>query len=529
MTHLLAVSGSNLTLVLGFVTFLARWGGMRASGLALVGVVAVIFFVLLARPEPRVLRAAAMGLVALAGLSAGGRRRGTRALCVAVAVLVLLDPWLARSVGFVLSTLATTGILFLAPWWRDQMAKWMPVPLAEAIAVPLAAQLACTPVVAAISGQVSLVAVVANLVAAPAVGPTTVVGLVAGLVAVVSSTLGHLLGELAGLPAWWIITVADRFASMAGASFNWPATSVGVALLTVLCAAIVVALPGLLRSRGLSLALTLVTALLLFRPGGRIGWPPEDWLMVVCDVGQGDGLVLNAGPGSAVVVDTGPDPDLMDRCLDELGIDKIPLVVLTHFHADHVDGLPGVLEGRQVAEIEASPLADPIEQAAEVRQRAQAAGIPLVIAVPGERRTVGKLQWEVLGPWRTSVPAGNGSGANNASVVMRLEVAGYVLLLSGDAEPEEETDILRAGPDLAADIFKVAHHGSANQDPDFLSAVQAGIAVISVGADNDYGHPSAETVNALERAGATIYRTDLDGDLALVDEDGDLTVVTSDR
>lgn len=251
--------------------------------------------------------------------------------------------------------------------------------------------------------------------------------------------------------------------------------------------------------------------------------------MVVCDVGQGDGLVLNAGPGSAVVVDTGPDPDLMDRCLDELGIDKIPLVVLTHFHADHVDGLPGVLEGRQVAEIEASPLADPIEQAAEVRQRAQAAGIPLVIAVPGERRTVGKLQWEVLGPWRTSVPAGNGSGANNASVVMRLEVAGYVLLLSGDAEPEEETDILRAGPDLAADIYKVAHHGSANQDPDFLSAVQAGIAVISVGADNDYGHPSAETVNALERAGATIYRTDLDGDLALVDEDGDLTVVTSDR
>ncbi|MBA2561202.1 MAG: ComEC/Rec2 family competence protein [Propionibacteriales bacterium] len=163
LTHLLAVSGSNLTLVLGFVLFAARWCGVRARGLAIVGALAVIFFVLLARSEPSVLRAAAMGLVSLAGLSAGGRRRGTRALCVAAVALVMLDPWLARSVGFLLSTVATAGILLLAPGWRDAMARWLPRPLAEAVAVPLSAQLACTPVIAAISGQVSLVAVVSNL------------------------------------------------------------------------------------------------------------------------------------------------------------------------------------------------------------------------------------------------------------------------------------------------------------------------------------------------------------------------------
>jgi len=142
LTHLLAVSGANLTLMLGFLLATSRWCGVRGRWLLVVGAVGVVFFVLLARPQPSVLRAAAMGVVALAGLSAGGRRRGVRALCIAVVSLVLLDPWLARSVGFLLSTVATGGILLLAPRWRDSLARWMPRPLAEAIAVPLAAQLA---------------------------------------------------------------------------------------------------------------------------------------------------------------------------------------------------------------------------------------------------------------------------------------------------------------------------------------------------------------------------------------------------
>ena len=105
------------------------------------------------------LRAAAMGSVALVGLGSRGRDTGIRALGVAVLVLLLLDPWLALSVGFALSALATAGILFLGPPFRDALATWLPRWAAEALAVPFAAQLACTPVVAAISGQVSLVAV----------------------------------------------------------------------------------------------------------------------------------------------------------------------------------------------------------------------------------------------------------------------------------------------------------------------------------------------------------------------------------
>jgi competence protein ComEC len=182
LTHLLAVSGTNLTLVVGFALVVARWCRVRGRWLYVVGAAGILGFVLLARAEPSVLRAAAMGSVALLGMGANGADRGMRALGVATIVLLLADPVLASAVGFGLSVLATAGILLLAPGWRDAMGRWMPRWLAEAIAVPAAAQLACTPLVAAIAGQVSLVAVAANLLAAPAVGPATVLGLLGGIV-----------------------------------------------------------------------------------------------------------------------------------------------------------------------------------------------------------------------------------------------------------------------------------------------------------------------------------------------------------
>ena len=167
LTHLTAVSGTNLTLVVGFLLVLARWCGVRRRWLYVVGAPGIAGFVLIARTEPSVLRAAVMGAVGLLAMGANGRHRALRGLGVAVVLLLLVQPGLAVSAGFALSVLATAGIVILGPGWRDALMRWLPRLLAEAIAVPAAAQLACTPVVAAISGQVSLVAVAANLAVAP--------------------------------------------------------------------------------------------------------------------------------------------------------------------------------------------------------------------------------------------------------------------------------------------------------------------------------------------------------------------------
>jgi competence protein ComEC len=531
LTHLLAVSGSNLTLVLSFTLLVARLARVRARGLTVVAIVAVVFFVLMARPEPSVLRAAAMGLVGLAGLAAGGRRRGSRSLCIAVLFLVLVDPWLARSPGFILSTLATAGILLFGRPWRDALAAWMPASLAEAVAVPLAAQLACTPAVAVLSGSVSLVAIAANVAAAPAVGPATVLGLIGGLIALVSDAAAHLVGLLAAVPAWWIVWIAQKAAGSRGASVGWPAGVVGTVALTAVCLAAAVAMRATLARPTLCLALAALTMLAVVQPWGRIGWPPRDWVMAMCDVGQGDALALHVGDGAAVVVDTGPDPTLVDRCLDDLDIHTVPLVVLTHFHADHVDGLPGVLDGRRVGQIEVSPLAEPADRAEQVAQWAAAAHVPVMTAAVGESWRIGDIQWMTLGPTDATVHGGgesgdgDGSAPNNASVVMSVETHGFRIVLTGDAEPEEEDAILDAGSDLSAEVIKVSHHGSSNQDPDFYASTGAAIALISVGADNDYGHPSPQTIDLLGSLGMRVYRTDLGGTVVLAERDGGLVVV----
>ncbi len=518
LTHLAAVSGTNLTLVVGFVLVLARWAGVRGRGLLLVGLAGVVGFVALARPEPSVVRAAAMGSVALLGMGSGGRERGTRALGVAVLVLLLADPWLALSVGFALSALATAGILVLGPPFRDALARWLPRWAAEGVAVPLAAQLVCTPVIAALSGQVSLVAVAANLAVAAAVAPATVLGLVGGLLLLVVPPLGLLCGRLAGWAAWWIVTVAHHAGALPGSAVGWSAGPVGVALLAVLCAGCALGARRVLGSVGACCAGAGLMVVVLLRPLPNPGWPPAGWVMVACDVGQGDGLVLNAGEGRAVVVDTGPDPPLMARCLDRLGIRSLPVVVLTHFHADHVDGLPAVLGGWRVGEVDVTAVRVPAGGAAAVDRWAAHARVPVRVPRLGEVHRLGDLVWQVVGPAGSAADEGTGeegSVANDASLVLVAQVRGVRILMGGDMEPEAQQELDRELPGLAVDVLKVPHHGSRYQDPDLLSGLNARLAVVSVGAHNDYGHPADSTLRLLARAGMLVRRTDRSGDVAV--------------
>lgn len=524
LTHLLAVSGTNLTLVVGAVLLLARWAGVRGRWLHLIGGLAIAGFVLLARTEPSVVRAAVMGAVGLVAMMANGTERGLRCLGVAVLALLLSDPRWAVSPGFALSVLATGGILLLAPRWRDAMTRWLPRWLAEALSVPLAAQVACTPVVAALSGEVSLVAVAANLAAAPAVAPATVLGLAGGLAGLVSQRIGEWIAWPAAWAVCWIATVAEHGADLPMAALSWGTGPLSLLLLVIVCLLGVLAAPLVLRSPwlGTSLAMSLVVVVLV-RPATP-GWPPAGWVVVACDVGQGDALVLNGGGGRAVVVDAGPDPAPVKRCLDDLDIRRVPLVVLTHFHADHVDGLSGVLAGREVGGVLGTPLLEPERGIAQVTADW---GTPPALARFGAGASIGPIQLQVL--WPRSITAAPGeSAANDASVVLLAEVADVRILLTGDIEPTAQTSLQRLAGDLQVDVLKVPHHGSSHQDEEFLTGLGASAALVSVGADNDYGHPSQPILDALTRTGTQTYRTDLDGDIAVVVSHGELSVRTRD-
>ena len=273
------------------------------------------------------------------------------------------------------------------------------------------------------------------------------------------------------------------------------------------------------------MAATLV-ALTLLRPPGARGWPPPDWLMIMCDVGQGDGLLLRSAPAAAVVVDTGSDADRVDACLADAGIVDVPAVILTHFHADHVAGLAGVLRSRRVGTVLTTPVEEPREQAELIASVLSGSGHTAQPVTAGDSRRVGEVSWHALWPRRLIT---SGSIPNNASIVLIAEVSRRRLLLTGDIEPEAQQALIPDVRGRSFDVVKVPHHGSRHQSPDFARAVRAPIALISVGEDNEYGHPAPEAIEMFSGAGSVVVRTDLAGDVAIVESAaGGLGVVTRD-
>ncbi|MFJ4090039.1 ComEC/Rec2 family competence protein [Kitasatospora sp. NPDC089913] len=558
LTHLVAVSGANLAIVLGVLLGApGRAGTAERRGLAallgiplrttaLVGAAVILAFVTICRPEPSVLRAAGTGLIGLLALATGRPRRAVPALAGTVLLLVLLDPYLARSLGFLLSVLATAGLLVLGPRWADALrARGWPRHLAGAVGATAAAQALCAPVTVLLSGHVSLVGIPCNLLAELAVAPATLLGFAVLTADPVSPALARLLAEPAAVPTGWLASVARHGAELPGGRLSWPVGWFGTVSLAVGTAALCWTVPLLLprrppgprrwRSPGgwtrpvVTGALLLVLLAVLLRPPplARIatGWPPPGWRLVMCDVGQGDMVVLpvppegGGPPDSAVVVDAGPDPQEADRCLRDLGIDRVPLFLATHFHADHVEGLPGVLRGRRVGVVEGTAVDDPPGEAARVADWVARAEIPLVRAAPGERRSAGPgVSWEVL--WPDGEESAVVSGPNNASVVLRVAVAGGLrFVLLGDLEPPAQEALLSrlrvAGKENEVDVLKVAHHGSAYQDWSLIGALSPRLALISCGEGNPYGHPSPRTVDRLRALGATVLRTDRAGDIAV--------------
>jgi competence protein ComEC len=249
LTHLNAVSGENCAIVLATVGAILRRTPLRRGARIAVSAVSLAAFVVLARPSPSVLRAATMGGIALVAVSLGRRSQPLPLLSGAVLLLVLLNPFLARSVGFALSVAATAAIVLIAPTWTSRLSRWMPRPIAVAVAVPAAAQLACTPLLVAVFGQATPWAIPANLLAAPAVAPATIAGIVTAAVAVASPTIAAVLAWVAALPAGWLALVARAMAALPGASARWPTGFAGLSLLGAVLLAVVALSQVVVRRR----------------------------------------------------------------------------------------------------------------------------------------------------------------------------------------------------------------------------------------------------------------------------------------
>ena len=514
MTHLVAVSGSNIAVVVTAVILLAKLSRASRGTQTAIGLITIVSFVVLVRPSPSVLRAAVMGAIALLMVLARRRGEPVAVLSVTVMLLLCIDPALACNLGFVLSVVATCGLVVFANHWaqlweRHGWPRW----LAVAVAVPVAAQVAVTPVLAGATGSVSLVAIPANIVVAPVVPAVMILGVLATILAPWWMGAAELFAWLASWPARWLVLVAKEGSGVTAGNVPWPVGWwAGIILAVIVVLAIVIARTRLGRRLLLVVAVGIVVGVLPVRLWHG-GWPPPGWVLVACDVGQGDGLVLaTAQAGTAIVVDTGSQPAQIDKCLRTLQIDHVALLVISHFHDDHVGGISGVFKDRQVDAVMAPEVQEP--ETGHQLLAESAAGEVSRPPRPGSRQVVAGVQVEALTPTREY--SGTNSDPNNNSLVMRFTVAGVRILATGDIEEPAQQDLLDSGRSVRADILKVPHHGSRGFVPEFYAAVAPSVAIISVGAGNDYGHPHAQTLTQLESMHTKVQRTDQLGACAVV-------------
>jgi competence protein ComEC len=510
LSHLTAVSGTNFAIVSTFIlAALSRTVKNFPLRIA-ISALSLILFTFIVRPTPSVLRAAVMAAVLLLAKVRGSARDGFTALGLAVLLLIAIDPFQAIELGFVLSVLATAGILIISPpltkFFIDRFHA--PKLASELVAIPLSASIFCTPVIVAISDGISLAQVPINIAVAPFVPVITIAGFLTFLTQFIFTPFQFIPELGAQIASFFAIAVVK----LADFGLNFPILDLpgglGGGVLATLLIFSFLYIIYLLRSSLIQIFifLTFIFTISFLLPKA-LNHGSDDWQILQCDVGQGDALLIRTSPKSAAVIDVGPDPEKMDRCLRAGKIKKISLLVITHFHADHIAGISALVRGREVERWWLAPMT---ERSTEVLKMISLLKSEPIEVKAGDSFTVGANLFHVIWPEEKesafAPTPGDGSYLNNRSITMIIEKEGALIFAGGDIEPPVQ-EIIAAKYDLSQiDIYKVSHHGSKFRSDRFDQELNPELALISVGAGNPFGHPADETMEKFKSS--LIGRTD---------------------
>lgn len=530
LLHLLAVSGQNVVLLAFVVMFICRIFGVARIPAAAIAALAVCIYVPVTGAGPSIVRAGIVGVLGLAALILSRQISPYHFLALAAAAILSINPYSLLDPGFQLSFGAVLAIFLVAPMVASPIES-LPLALREAVAIATAAGLATAPITLVHFHQVSLVTVPANVAAAPVAGVVMLLGTISILVAPLTAEAAWLLNAAASVCTGYLIVVARLFASLPGAVYTGSSPGlVAIALFYGMLTGMVAiwrhSRPGALaarlkKHRGLAIAAAVLFATLLgfaCLGGEPAGTPPAAFTVSFLDVGQGDAVLIQDPEGATVLIDGGPGTAIASL-LKRSGVERLDAVILSHPHADHLAGLKAVLDKYPVGAVydAASPSSSPLYR--DFLKLAESKGIPYSVLRQGRALEFGELRLAIFSPGERQKE----DDMNANSVVAVASYRGLDILCPGDAEG----DVLATLDLPEVEVYKVGHHGSRDEHlKQVLDRVRPGVAVISAGEGNSYGHPADETLAKLMSAGARVFRTDRQGTVRVSLAGGNLQVET---
>ena len=536
ISHIIAISGLHVAVLIGVLVAVTTPFLSRRAALPLILAILAAYTIMVGA-SPSVMRAAIMGSIYLLAAGFGGRPVFAPAVLMATALIItLINPLLLWDVGFQLTFMAVLGLLLYAQplmqWGQARVGNGRFSPFVNSfiiapIAITVVIQILTTPLVIFYFGRWSLVSIPANLLTLPALPPTIILGGLGTLIRMAIPALGQFLGWMAWIPLTWMLSIAHFFAAVPGALLYMEINTSGVLLIYSAIGLLTwwgrLAREKRKRMRGAmgrnwmaktAVFITLILAILTIQ---RAKTAPDGLLHVAfLDVGQGDATFIQTPSGRQLLIDGGLYPTVLNDALGRqlpFGDNSIDIIIATHPDADHISGLPPLFE-RYAIELLITNGDEAADAPIYTALLTAAADTPRHVAHAGETIQIEDgVRLEILNP---STLDGDGD-RNNQSVVARLVYGDFSLLLTGDAEEEAEGMMLAAKRPLSSIVYKVGHHGSnSSSTAPFLAAVQPQISVISVGADNRYGHPHPAVLERLAGVKTAVLRTDELGTIEVV-------------
>lgn len=538
LSHILAISGMHVAYVMLGITFLISKMKFSKKMSKMITIVILLFFIILTGKTASVERACFMSVYAILASLLHKRANVLASISISILIILIINPYSILDIGLQLSYGGTLGIVLIYPILKkckkskkekakenkfQKLIQKIKEKILDIIRITVSANLVIFPIILYQYNTMSFTFVISNLLISSIIGIIIILGFMSVFASYIFMPLAKVMFFLTQILLNILAQTAHLCAKLPFSKVYFPTPKIYVILIYYLFLIyIILAKRNIISVKKISKKIFIIFIIIVIILNLIVKVIPKEFTISFIDVGQGDSMLISTPKEKRILVDGGGTRDsenfdvgrqtLIPYLLNK-GITKLDYIVISHFDSDHATGVAQILGKIDVSSIILTRQLEENDIYRHILSIAKEKKIKLIYVKEGDVLKIGGIKISIIHP-ENKLMINN--PMNNNSIVCKVEYNSFSMLLTGDIEMEAEELILRKNINLKADVLKVAHHGSKTSTTgEFLKAINPKVALIGVGKNNNFGHPSNEVIQRLKENGTRIYRTDENGEISI--------------